>query len=774
MSLTQIRTESLAAEVTTAIVSAAGLPPKITSIDYPGDDTAADPAGGQTVVIHGANFSASSTIYLNGNQAGVVGYINATALSFTTPAGSPGVVSLYVVNADGGTAIAVPGLLYSGTPSWTTSAGTLGSPYETNSFSVTLQATGDGNVTFAVSAGNTLPSGLTLAANGVLSGTIPASDPTTTYTFYVDAIDAQNQETPRTFSVTYTKDTVTWSSPANGSAYSLNAGAANTITLEANSAAGKSITYSVQSGTLPANLAISGSSITGTPNTAQVNTSVVIRATAADTNRFADQTLYFAITAVSNYIQGFSVPNLTSDTTADYNGYYGTVGRDSSNNIIFVTAGLEQGEAYASTYLFKINPTSGAVIWGRKIANFVSQWLFPYNKRITIDPFDNIYLSLVPSTSGYRIYCKFDTNGTLQWQKRHGTSTTNSAYNGYGSLVWSNNEIIAISYGAASGMGNVTYLTRINANTGAIVIQKDMRAIQTGYSGISPTDIAIQNNFIYIVGDGGTLQFDGFVLKAHANLDYNGTLWQRSPNTVVAGSNQVGGQISGVAVDQTDSVYVVGGRAYNPIRFDNSTVPYVSKFDSNGNVQWTRFVGANVADVSWFSGGGYYPSIEVDQSTNSVYVSFIHNLANSTSKNTTLNNALFLYNFDYNGNVKWNVEFRTSNASLVHNPNGMQFVSNGTLAFSGSIESQDDSLTRPYIATLSANGMTNTSATLQGTGITIIGNSTSMNVVSNNLTYGLMDSNYKYIFDNNVSQLSYADSTLTVSNVTPTVTKVSL
>jgi len=292
--LTTIPLTGLANTVVEQIQSGGGTP-RITSVDYPGDDTAADPAGGQTITIVGANFSASSVVYVNGNVMSPVGFVNSAALTFTAPASSPGVASLYVVNADGGTAIGVPGIVYSGTPTWTTASGTLGSPYETSSFSVNLAATGDGNVTFSVSAGNTLPSGITLAANGLLSGTIPATDPTTTYTFYVDAIDAQNQETSRSFSVTYTKDVVTWSNPANGAAYSLNTGTANTVALEANSAAGRGITYSVQSGSLPANVSISGANITGTPNTGQNNTSVVIRATAAGTNRFADRTLWFTI-----------------------------------------------------------------------------------------------------------------------------------------------------------------------------------------------------------------------------------------------------------------------------------------------------------------------------------------------------------------------------------------------------------------------------------------------------------------------------------------------
>lgn len=301
-----------------------GTAPKITSIDYPNDDTAASPDGGQTITIHGVNFSASSTVYINGNIASVVGFVNANTLTFTTPSSTPGVLSLYVVNPDGGTAIAVPGLVYSGTPTWTTATGTLGSPYETTSFSVQLQATGDANVTYAVSSGNTIPTGLTLAANGLLSGTIPATDPTTTYTFYVDAIDGQNQETSRSFSVTYTKDTVTWSSPANGAAYSWNTGAANTVALSAVAASGKSITYAVQSGSLPANVSISGANITGTPNTGQTNTSVVIRATAADTNRFADRTLWFTIIAdpvvgdfyLGGYFAGFV--SMTQDGVATH------------------------------------------------------------------------------------------------------------------------------------------------------------------------------------------------------------------------------------------------------------------------------------------------------------------------------------------------------------------------------------------------------------------------------------------------------------------------
>lgn len=302
--LTTIPSTGLEANLVTQIQQGGG--PKISSITYPGNDTAALPAGGQTITISGSGFTNSSVVYIDGTVVGVVSYVNANTLTFVAPAKAASNYSLYVVNADGATAISVPGISYSNAPVWSTSSGSIGSPYETTSFNVSLSATGDGSVTYAMAAGNSLPSGLTLASNGYISGTVPATDPTTTYTFYVVATDSQNQDTERSFSITYNKDDVTWSSPANGAAYSLDVGAANTITLEANSAAGKSITYSVQSGTLPANVSISGSNITGTPNTTQANTSVIIRATAANTARFADRTIYFA-TAVSSVTVNFLV-----------------------------------------------------------------------------------------------------------------------------------------------------------------------------------------------------------------------------------------------------------------------------------------------------------------------------------------------------------------------------------------------------------------------------------------------------------------------------------
>lgn len=176
--------------------------PRITSIGYPDNDTAANILGGDTITLTGANFASGAQVIINGNAASVVSVVNSTTITFTAPPNPTGSYILYVLNTDGATTIAVPGLQYSGTPAWTTPAGTLGTTAKQVSFTSNLVATGDAPVTYSVYSG-ALPTGLTLAANtGQISGTTPNVSSDTTYNFTIRATDAQQQDTNRAFSLT--------------------------------------------------------------------------------------------------------------------------------------------------------------------------------------------------------------------------------------------------------------------------------------------------------------------------------------------------------------------------------------------------------------------------------------------------------------------------------------------------------------------------------------------------------------------------------------------
>jgi hypothetical protein len=198
-----ITTTQLAPSV--ANVVTVGSNPKIASLDYPGDDTAANTGGGQTVVINGSGFKSNVSVYINGNAVPSVTYTNANSISITTPALAAATYPLYVINTDdGGTAILIPGIQYSGTPSWVTTS-PLSEQQALSSWSISLSATSDSSVTYTLQAGSSLPTGISLAANGLISGTmssLPEND--TTYNFTVVATDAELQDASKAFSVSVT------------------------------------------------------------------------------------------------------------------------------------------------------------------------------------------------------------------------------------------------------------------------------------------------------------------------------------------------------------------------------------------------------------------------------------------------------------------------------------------------------------------------------------------------------------------------------------------
>ena len=274
------------------------LPPTISGYSVAGkDDLALDPAGGQTVQINGTGFLPGATITFDGNAIAVVTYVNPNRLTFTSPAKTAGTYTIYAVNSDGGTAIYVPGIIYSTLPTWTTAAGSLGSYYETTSISNTVVAAGDAPVTYSLFSGS-LPTGSTLYANGVITGTAPVDSSSTTYSFTIQASDAQLQDSTRSFSLTINVDAVTWVSPANATTYTsaVDSAIAN-VTLSATDAAGYSVSYSANA--LPTGLSLSGANISGTP-TVIADSSTLLTATAATTNRTAVRTINWSITVAND------------------------------------------------------------------------------------------------------------------------------------------------------------------------------------------------------------------------------------------------------------------------------------------------------------------------------------------------------------------------------------------------------------------------------------------------------------------------------------------
>ena len=166
------------------------------------------------VTITGTNFESNSTVVPKVeaiSSAGAVTSASAVSRNSTTSITASfnlalGDYRVRVANPDGLAGSSTNAILQSSTsPSWTTSAGSLGTVLNGGSVNFTVAATSDSAVTYAKTSG-TFPGGVTLnTSTGVISGTESGSTATTTYTFEITPTDAESQVGPaREFTISVT------------------------------------------------------------------------------------------------------------------------------------------------------------------------------------------------------------------------------------------------------------------------------------------------------------------------------------------------------------------------------------------------------------------------------------------------------------------------------------------------------------------------------------------------------------------------------------------
>jgi hypothetical protein len=164
------------------------------------DDTAVSSSGG-FLKITGTGFKPGCTVYIGGSPAASTTYVSPTEVRATTSVLASNTYLIYVLNTDNTIGIKLNALVVSGTPSWNTGA-TLGGQIDGVAFSIQLSATSDSSITYSLAAGSSVPAGTTLHSNGLFTGTVGGLSSEVTYSFSVNAIDAELQDVARTFSVT--------------------------------------------------------------------------------------------------------------------------------------------------------------------------------------------------------------------------------------------------------------------------------------------------------------------------------------------------------------------------------------------------------------------------------------------------------------------------------------------------------------------------------------------------------------------------------------------
>ena len=174
--------------------SSSGGSSTITSISYLAANgvaltaNAAPTVSNSLIKIVGTGFTSGANVYLNGllQPSANVTFVNSTELRFNLPPLASNTYSLMTFDSAGSGAVYYPGVRFDPYPIWSTS--TFNQPLIVSQ-QLTVTGYGSGSVSFSVASGNTLPSGLTLAANGLITGTTTAN----TYSFYVNAIDSENE-----------------------------------------------------------------------------------------------------------------------------------------------------------------------------------------------------------------------------------------------------------------------------------------------------------------------------------------------------------------------------------------------------------------------------------------------------------------------------------------------------------------------------------------------------------------------------------------------------
>ena len=248
---------------------------------------------------------------------------------------------------------------------------------------------------------------------------------------------------------------------------------------------------------------------------------------------------------------------------------------------------------------------------------------------IAIDSSENVYITGYSNNtvgqSNNVIIAKYNTNGAIQWQKQLAGTGTKNEY-GTGIAVDSSSNVYVTTYSNAGG-ATFDIVTFNLDSSGNMIWQRSLGGSSSTDFGIS---IALDSSSnVYVTGFSDNNSTYDLVL---AKYNSTGTLqWQRTLGNNTGGSDTG----NGVAVDSSGNIYVAG--------LINGIGILVAKYNSSGAIQWQRSL---TGSASIFASG-----IAVDSSSN-VYV--------TSSGNISGTNDIFIAKYDSSGNLQWQRSLSTT------------------------------------------------------------------------------------------------------------------
>jgi len=356
----------------------------------------ANAATAASITISGANFQDTPRVlFQNANTGAVitadtVTFTNSTTLVVTKAAGTlpEGLYNLQVINKDGISVISGTSYTNSATPTWVTSAGSLGTFVKGSS------VTGD---TFVVFAGDADSSTITYSettsvlatANMVLEAftgggynkvriksSSASPDSVTTYTFTLRATDPAGKTADRQFSIgsiANTNPAFTTASGSLGTIVDSSRGSYSLATAAATDAEGDTLTYAISAGSIPGGLSFNTSTaaITGTASAVGSNTTSTFSITCTD-GVGGSATRQFTITVLAPTTQQYTsgsgtwpapfTGNITMLLVAAGGGQSSTQGHaggGGGGGVVSMAYPVTSG----TTYNYAVGPAQGGSPW---------------------------------------------------------------------------------------------------------------------------------------------------------------------------------------------------------------------------------------------------------------------------------------------------------------------------------------------------------------------------------------------------------------------------
>jgi uncharacterized delta-60 repeat protein len=541
------------------------------------------------------------------------------------------------------------------------------------------------DIDYSVFSG-TLPAGLTLVEEtGVLSGTFSGSaseGDSNSVTF--KAIDTGGNFLNKAFNFVANAAPV-WTTaagalevePAIEEAYSFQL-------IASGGSAGGALTYNLQSGSLNTGLSVSTSGEISGTSTDEIDTvaTFTIRVTDAaglssdreftttiisadtywlSTVGIGGTNFYSPSVAVSSLGDSYTLGYTTADPAVsnaillvkrDPNGVLqwqrlmdgseSEVGEsvtvDSSDNVYVTGYSATQSAGSIDTFIAKYN-SSGNLQWQRILGSTDTD----RGSSISFDSLGNVYITGysngTPGGDNDLTIVKYDSSGTLQWQRILGGTGTNI---GRSVSVDSSGNIYVAGYTTSEGEGGNDGLIAKYNSSGTIQWQRVFGGTDAEIFHSVSVD---SSGNIYVAGyttsegEGGN---DLLVLK----YDSSGALqWQR----ILGGTGL--DRAHGVSVDSSDNVYALG---VTNSEGEGSYDGLIVKYDSSGNLQWQRILGGTGND--WFEG------ITIDKNDNIL-------VSGRTSTNTSEAHAVFLAKLPSDGSLIG--AYRLNGGDFVYRASGL-------------------------------------------------------------------------------------------------------